>query len=298
VSLITAKYLPDTSDTPWQFNAETGWQAISRGLGHVVSGYVILIGGSLLGAGLLWLALDGGPLTAWACPNKRYRESVLALGVFTLGLTALLSYGLVLLGQWRCMMHAPQRQKAKELMYICLNCVFLAMALNVFGVIVDGGQSYALLKQGWEGFEKIDARTVGNLAQLGSAGIGLFASLVFSQFLRNVASCFNDRARVRSVDLNLALVGLLLGGSGGTLVWVHRQTSMAEMLPWLVGGWLLCFAWHLWLVNSVRRGVDEGLLRQAIISVLPSPHLVVGSVAMHSLSGLRRLADKANDGAA
>jgi hypothetical protein len=294
VSLTTAKYLQDAGDSTWQFNTETGWQEISRGLGHIARGYAVLIGGSVLGVGLLWLALDGGLLSTWACPREQDREDVLALGMLTLGLTAFLSYGQVLTGQWRCLMYAPERQKAKELMYLCLNCVFLAMALNVMGVILDGGRSYALLQQGWEGLEKIDAWSVGNLAQLGSAGLGLFASLVFSLFLRNVASCFDDRARVWSVDLNLTLVGLLLGGSGGTLVWVHRLATKGQMLPWLVGGWLFCFAWHLWLVNSVRRGVNDGLRRQTSVAVLPSPHQTAGSLAVHSLSGLRRLANKAD----
>ena len=45
--------------------------------------------------------------------------------MLTLGVTAFLSYGLVLAGQWRCLMYAPERQNAKELMYLCLNSVFL-----------------------------------------------------------------------------------------------------------------------------------------------------------------------------
>lgn len=294
MSLTTVKFLQDAGDTPSQFNVESGWQEISRGLGHVVWGYAVLIGGCLLGAGLLWLALDGRVVTGWAGATEQDRESVLALGVLTLGLTAFLSYGLVLMGQWRCLMYAPERQNAKELMYLCLNCVFLASALNVVGVILDGARSYAALQQGWEGVEGIDVWSTGNLVQLGSAGLGLFASLVFSQFLRNVASCFNDRARVRSVDLNLALVGLLLGGSAGTLFWVHRLASKAEMLPWLVGGWLLCFAWHLWLVHSVRRGVADCLRRQPALAVRPAPHRAAAGIALHSLSGLRRLANKAD----
>ena len=294
MSLTTVKFLQDAGDTPSLFNVESGWQEISRGLGHVVWGYAVLIGGCLLGAGLLWLALDGRVVTGWAGATEQDRESVLALGVLTLGLTAFLSYGLVLMGQWRCLMYAPERQNAKELMYLCLNCVFLASALNVVGVILDGARSYAALQQGWEGVEGIDVWSTGNLVQLGSAGLGLFASLVFSQFLRNVASCFNDRARVRSVDLNLALVGLLLGGSAGTLFWVHRLASKAEMLPWLVGGWLLCFAWHLWLVHSVRRGVADCLRRQPALAVRPAPHRAAAGIALHSLSGLRRLANKAD----
>jgi hypothetical protein len=294
MSLTTDKYLQGAGDTPSQFNGESGWQEISRGLGLVVWGYAVLVGGGLLGAGLIWVALDDRLSTGWAGATEQDRESALALGTLTLGLTALLSYGLVLAGQWRCLMYAPDRQHAKELMYLCLNCVFLASGLNVVGVILDGTRSYAALQQGWEGVDGIDWWRAGNLAQLGSAVVGLFASLVFSQFLRNVASCFNDRARVRNVDLNLALVGLLLGGSAGTLVWVHRVTSKAEMLPWLVGGWLLCFAWHLWLVHSVRRGVADGLRRQPAFAVILAPDQAVGGMALHSLSGLRRLANKAD----
>ena len=122
-----------------------------------------------------------------------------------------------------------------------------------------------------------------------------YSSLVFSQFLRNVASCFNDRARVRSVDFNLAFVGLLLGGSVGTVFCVHRIASKTELLPWLAGGWLLCFAWHLWLVKSVRRCVDDGLGADPGPRVLPRPKGLSGVRVVRTLSGLRRLAQKKPD---
>jgi hypothetical protein len=294
MSLTTVKFLQNAGDSSAQVNGESGWHEISRGLTHVVWGYTVLIGGSLLGAGIIWLALDGRLATVWAGATEDDRQSALAMGVLTLGLTAFLSYGLVLAGQWRCLMYSPERQHAKELMYLCINCVFIASGLNVVGVVLDGNHSYSALQQGWEGVEAIDWCSAGNVAQLGSAAMGLFASLVFSQFLRNVASCFNDRARVRSVDLNLALVGLLLGGSAGTLLWVHRLTSKAEMLPWLVGGWLLCFAWHLWLVHSVRCGVAAALRWGPALIVRPAPLGAPAGITLNSLSGLRRLANRAN----
>jgi hypothetical protein len=294
MSLSTAKYFKDSPDTALQFNQETGWQEIIKGLGLVVWGYVFLVLGSLVGAGLIWAAVSGGSVSRWldANTNPEDRDKVLAFGVLTLALTACLSYGSVLTGQWRCLMYAPQRQNAKELMYLCLNGVFLASVLNVVGAILDGARTYSALQHGWEGVEGIEWRSPGNLLQIGSAALGLFASLVFSQFLRNVASCFNDRARVRSVDFNLAFVGLLLGGTIGTLLYVRRPASGAEMLPWLMGGWLFCFAWHLWLVRSVRRCVEEGLQRDIGLRVHPAVQAAGGGVALHSLSGLRRLANR------
>jgi hypothetical protein len=64
------------------------------------------------------------------------------------------------------------------------------------------------------------------------------------------------------------------------------------MLPWLIGGWLFCFAWHLWLVRSVRRCVEEGLQRDLGLRVHPAVQGAGGGLALHSLSGLRRLANR------
>jgi hypothetical protein len=126
--------------------------------------------------------------------------------------------------------------------------------------------------------------------QLGSAVVGLLASLIFSQFLRTVASCFGDRSRVRSVDFNLAFLGLLLGGSCGTFLYVRRLALQAEMLPWLAGGWLLCFAWHLWLVKSVRQSVRNGLQGEPKPQEDGTAQAVPATVRLHTLSGLRRMA--------
>jgi hypothetical protein len=138
--------------------------------------------------------------------------------------------------------------------------------------------------------EKLDPWSAGNLLQLVSAGLGLFGSLVFNQFLRSVAICFQDRGRVRSVDLNLGFMGLLLGGSIGTLFFVKRVSFRTEFFPWLVTGWLLCFIWHLYLVHSAYRCVDEGLLRSSGVNALGLPSDEIGSIPIHTLSELHQLA--------
>jgi hypothetical protein len=292
VSLTTAKFLTNASETPLQFNRETGWQEISKGLKLVVRGYWVLILGGLVGPALLWLGVQDMPSGGWFGGGRRDRDTVLLLGVLTLGLTALFSYALVLIGQWRCLMYSPQSENAKELMYVCLNCVVVASLLNIGGVCFDGNRIWALLEEGWTNLARRDSWGVGLLLQFGSGAIGLIGSLVFSQFLRNVASCFQDRRRMRRVDFNLAFVGLLVGGSIGTLFCVPELAGRAELLPWLAGGWLACFAWHLWLVRDVGRCVDAGLQKTVSKQVAILRRDKAGAVAMHTLSGLRRLSTK------
>jgi hypothetical protein len=292
MSLATAKYFKDGEGSPLQFNPEAGWQEIGKGLALITSGYLVLLVGGVLGPLLLWLALDGDAILdpLGAVPDQR--DALLLFGMVTVGLTAVLSYGLVLAGQWRCLMYAPERQNAKELMYVCINMVFLASVLNMAAIYVDGGRTYAALQHGWDAVSRLDPFSPGMLVQVASAALGLVSSLFFSQFLRTVAGCFNDRARVRGVDFNLAFVGLLLGGSAGTLFYVQKLALQLNLLPWLAGGWLFCFAWHLMLVRGVRHCVRDGLAQAPVPRGLPAPKSAPGVMPIHSLSGLRRLARK------
>ena len=293
MTLRSARFLQDANDQPLQYHGGPGWRQISAGLWLVAGGYCVLLLGSTLGAALLWLAF-----TAQAAPGVSgdVSNSLLLLAAATLLLTAVFSYGLVLAGQWRCLMYAPQRNSAKELMYICCHCLLLGSVLNGIGAYLDGGKTYAALQQGWAGLHELDAWSAGNLMQLGSILLGVVGSLVFSQFLRNVAECFNDRRGARAVDFNLWFMGLLIGVSVGALLCVRRLTLQADTLPWLVVGWLLCFAWHLWLVLRVRRGVVDGLRKisqERRVVRLPSSG-VAGAVLTHTLSGLHRLTRNAS----
>lgn len=293
MSLITAKYFHDCTETPLQFNSESGWKGVSAGLRLVTVGYVFLVGGAILGGLLLRLGWDDGPLVRMTSYSIREdRDLFLLMGLLALGATALFSYVLVLAGQWRCLMYAPQRQHSKELMYICVNLVLLGLILNGAGIYLDAG-SYLALREGFDSMTKLDLGRPGLLLQLGSLVVGLVGSLVFSQFLRGVAHCFQDQACVRSVDLNLGFVGLLLGGSAGVVFCVSRLSLRSEILPWLIGGWLLCFIWHLYLVYSAYRCVEDGLLRGVEVEGKWIRQHQSRAVGVRTLSGLHRLAKRA-----
>jgi hypothetical protein len=92
-------------------------------------------------------------------------------------------------------------------------------------------------------------------------------------------------------------MGLLLGGSAGMVLFLGRLTLKWEALPWLAGGWLLCFSWHLWLVFRVRHCVEAGLRR---VEQSAGAGMAVADgrpVLSYTLSGLHRLARKAQAGA-
>src|SRR5262249_45907305 len=138
MGLITTKYLKDSTETPYQYNTDAGWSAVSRGLQLVVVGYFVMIAGSILGVLVIRLAVGDGFIIRNGDQSATTRDTLLLLGVVLLGLTALGSYGLVLTGQWHCLKYAPQHLNAKELMYICVNCVLLGSALNAAGAYLDG----------------------------------------------------------------------------------------------------------------------------------------------------------------
>ncbi len=287
MTLRSAQFLQDAGVPALQFHDEFGWRQISAGLRIVSVGYGVMIVGSILSGLLVWQALAGQVVPGMG--EEAGRNLFVSLTALAVLLTAVCSYGLVMLGEWRCMMYAPPRHSAREVMYVCFNSLLASAVLNCVGVYLEGGQTYAALQQGWEGVRELNVWSAGNLMQLTSIGLGVLGSLVFSQYLRNVADCFHDRRGARAVDFNLGFIGLMIGGSLGAYFGLHAVTLGADTLPWLAGGWLLCFTWHLWLVLRVRRCVANGV-RTAAQARTPKRRSKVVAVLAHTLSGLHRLA--------
>jgi hypothetical protein len=284
--LATDQFLQPLSEDPVMFsNSETGWQEVSRGLKLVLQGYVVLIAGAILGSYLLWLATNDSSFAA----KGKGREGHLMLGVSVLGLAGMLGTMMVLAGQWRCLMHAPQRQNVKELMLLSLNCVLVESLLVLAGVFLGGSQAYALLQQGPEGLAKFEVFSVGHLLVLGSAVLGLLGAVFFAQFLRNVATCFDDRSLIRQVDVNISILGLLAGGSVGLVLCAQGLDWLPLLLFWTGVAWLGCFAWQIWVFARTSRCIDAGLRKLSREREAPRPSTSMGAVGVRSLSGLRRL---------
>jgi hypothetical protein len=288
MSLSSAKFLKDSGQRPRHFNTETGWTEVNNGLRLVIFGYYTLIGGAVLSS-LLWLLTAPGVADPVIGPKGA--EAMLLLDMVAWALTAVCSYTLVLMGQWRCLQHAPQRENAKEVMLICFTSVVICSGLSLVGSILGAEDISAALRLGADGLDRLNFRSTGALLLAGSALLGLVASLVFSQFLRNVACCFGDERRARHVDFNLTFIGLLLGCSVGVAVCFWEVTPRVTLLPVLAIGWLFCFAWHLVLIHSIRGCIGKGLRNLSGLHKAVKPQGGSGRVRTLSLSGLRRLLD-------
>ena len=202
MALTTAKYV-QSNTSPLQFNSEFGWQEVSRGLRSVLRGYLALAAGILLGGLLIRSAVEGDWLVQLVGGTRNDRDTMLLLGVVGLGLGVVACYALVLVGQWRCLMYAPTHQNARELMYVCINCLAISSITNAIGLYLEGLNTYAALREGLEAVQALNYRSAGMLLQIVGCMVALFGALVYSQFLRNVASCFSNPSLARGLDFNV-----------------------------------------------------------------------------------------------
>jgi hypothetical protein len=287
--LASDQFSQDPTDNPLLFcNTETGWQEVSRGLKQVMQGYFLLLAAGVLGSYLVWWATTDSAFALRTTARAKEVQNLLALGVLALAVFGLGGSALILSGQWRCLMHAPQRQNIKELMLLSLNCVLLASLLGVAGAYVAGPQTYALLQQGSSAWAEFGLFSLGSLLVLGSACLGLLGAAFFAQFLRNVASCFDDRRLIRLVDANVGFLGLLVGGSVG-LICMRGMAWMPSLWPWVGAGWLACFVWQAWLFARTSRCIEASLRAYSRTREAAPPGVAAGAVAIRTLSGLRRL---------
>jgi hypothetical protein len=292
VTLDTARFLQNTDNQPQQYD-ESGWRQIRTGLLVVAIGYGVLILGSITSGALVRLAISGKYLPSPG--EEQDLQNLYAwLTASSLVVTAICSYSLVMLGQFRCMMYAPPQHCAKEVMYICCQCLLAAAVLNGLGVFLDEGKSFAALKDGWHGVKILNPWSVANSMHLASFVLGVISTLVFSQYLRRVAERFDDSRGAKAVDLNLIFTALIIGGSVGAGLCMGGLKLKGVTLVLPAAAWLSCLIWHLWLVLRIRRCVYDGL-RKA--SEERTPILPTGTMHTSTLSGLhRRVSQTATEG--
>jgi hypothetical protein len=263
VTLVTARYFQDCVDTPRPVASDTGWHEVRAGLSLVTWGYIVLLALGLLGLLLGRLAEEVAMVTFGRTPRHHDLELVLTLAVFLRLLAAALAFLLLLLGQWRCLMYASERQNAKELIYVSLQCLLFGGLLHAIGVCLDGAETQGALHEGIGRLRRINWWSGGNLLQLGGVVLIVLSGLLFIQFLRNVSICLGDRARDRALGINILAAGLLLGGSIGAVLCFERLEGRPDFFEWLGLSWVLWFVWHLLGVMGVRRRLDQRRARLA-----------------------------------
>src|SRR4051812_31744108 len=122
--------------------ARSRGRQIGRGLGLIAAGHLLLVGLALTALAVAWAARAGRlPLPEQAL--TRPGGAVLA-GLAAVGAVGLLGYALVLVGQWRCLLFAPQHLGTKDLMFACVLCALVGPALFVVAHFAGGAGNYEL----------------------------------------------------------------------------------------------------------------------------------------------------------
>jgi hypothetical protein len=266
--------------------AETGWEEVSKGLLRILFAHLLLIGTIVLFVVVLFFA---GSEVDVANPGSKVTT---LLVVAMLGLTlvfgmAIISAGMIIYGQWRCLMFAPERCGAKLLMFGVLFCTITGPALSIsFGVSHWGTpppraakvkklSANDFLQERAEFYrDNLTAQTTSGYVEIACAGLGALANLMFILFLRSVARCWDDRVRILIVDLYLGFA-LLLYGAGVYLFIGNPQMILIhpEYLLYLGAGWVLEFFWYLFLLVLISTGITIGVAnkRSPLDSASPRP---------------------------
>jgi hypothetical protein len=219
------------------------WNGLRKGLRLVQIGHCVLLLLALPGLTLLWLErvqLASGLTDLFATYNRDY---FLLVSWLLAGVGIALGSGLLMLGQYCCLHHAPQRHSGKELMFVCLVCIppipmCLALSWFLGDSVPSASSGNTFLKSAeW--------------LQLGAAVLVLANVLLFTQFLRAVGKCV---APFRSSTSFFWFVGFLAGVTLGLF-----SAPSVEVFLALEAGWCLALVWHVVIIELVRRSIRNAI---------------------------------------
>jgi hypothetical protein len=269
-------------------NTAPRWREVNTGLKVALLGYLASTAGAALALFLLSLAVRdwAGPLRTTGRPGDV--PFLLLVGVAAAALVSVAGYGLLLIGQWCCLVYAPAHPGAREMMLGCATCFVLGLVLHMIAPFLGGGQFYEAWQDGLDELKTLDLVQGSGLVHLAGCGLWLVSVMAFTQYLRGVSACFNDAGQARSLDAYLVAVSLLLGASIGLPLCVQRLGSRMDLLGWLAVGWLLCFVWYLLLIARVRGCILQGL-RAGGEPQEEAEGWEAGRHPPHTLSGLHRI---------
>ena len=107
----------------------------------------------------------------------------LYLGLGILSITGIISYGIIVGGQFKCLLHAPERHGARWFMFLCIACLFLGPTFHVASGIASW-QALTELKNHPGKVQDFHMNPLGHWLQLIGFAISLLYPLSFTLFLR------------------------------------------------------------------------------------------------------------------
>lgn len=244
-----------TGDLNQSLRNEKAWAEVAGGLGKVLLGYVALVFGYLVAAAFFYSCY--APILNNK-PVKIEHVWYFYIGSAISMVTGLLAWGLILAGQWRCLMNSPERQGARWIIFFCMTCVVMGPVLHMLAWF--GGLSTPIRwtggPQAFHGL-KIKFTMMGLYVMIASLTTSGLYKLSFWFYLQTVTSCM-QATKARAVVFLFFVV--VLGMAGATYWWLFgglHPNAVRDLAPWVAGGWVgVAFYW-VFMIIVVKAAIEQ-----------------------------------------
>ncbi len=275
MKLATRKHLALDAPPPVQVVPEMmehGWPAVRQGLHSILLGYLLCLGMVLLAVALAFLAAYSVPQVHQA---GEFLDAAMLLyaGMGILFLMGLGSMALIVKGNVRCLVSAPERCGARWLMFASTLCVVVGPALHLVSALVASPMKPAAITKSNGPAEQVTLalhrygdslqdRDTRACVALGGVVANVFSGVFFVLFLRAVARCFHDTGRMRVAEFYLLFNGLLAAAS--VYCFLNPLTLLANprFAAALAGAWATSGLGYLLLLLNTSACIFEGLSRR------------------------------------
>ncbi|HEY8504381.1 MAG TPA: hypothetical protein VIL46_07340 [Gemmataceae bacterium] len=244
------RYLSQLSFHP--LAQEMGWREVASGLGRILAGcllFVVAAAGAVVVAPLVAAKAQAARnLPGPPDPAVTWLVMLSALGLASL---VLLCYWLMISGQWRCALGAPDRCGARWFLFGCILCVLVGPAMSVAEAIIAASDPLAAR---FTPAQRVGAavRLPLSLTELVGVAVDLIGMVLFVLFIRSVGVCFDARRLISQAELYLTFsVGLI--AMTLYLIFGADPAQLPRYVMLLVGiGWIAGGVWFLFLIAYCR----------------------------------------------
>jgi hypothetical protein len=234
-------------------HSERSWDRVSSGLGKTLLGYVIGLVGLIVGLGVTITPL----LQMMAHkPQKIEHVWMFYIGLAIIKLSGLFAWGLIIGGQFQCLMSSPERHGAKWVIFFCLTCIVMGPALYFLAWFA--GLSVPINWQmGLAGVQKVRFNTFGLGMMIASAVCSVLYTLSFWYYLGVVAKCMRSKSAILMVGMNSLVLGCATAFTAYlcfNLDHVMRQPMLAAVAG---GAWIIVELYWFAMIVVVKFAIDR-----------------------------------------
>jgi len=242
---------------------ERGWGEVAKGLSQVLIGYGVLFLGTVIGVGLVVIAVFGFQETLFKGgkpSNAMWWEFYLGCGI--LSVIGLISFGIIVGGQFRCMLHAAERHGARWFMFLCIACLFLGPMFH-FASGIASRQAFSELKAHPDRMRDFQLSPLAKRLTLLGFAIGTLYPLCFLLFLRAIATCLRATVHVVLISIFLVFAASLVAA---TMYALYKHPLGGPPMPplealLLIASWAVVLLLYVGLIGMMRVCIQSVMAR-------------------------------------